>query len=197
MIYPLLLFGYQDAIVIFDVFQFLLLIPIGLLIYLLVKDKGLAMTLLVGAVVLLAPAPAQGWGLSIPYFWLWKEGQAKVMETFTLLLAFYFGSRGRPVLSGILLAISFFDPRFGLIALPVFVMYNRERISTSALAFVTTLVLSNAPLFIYPQMGLGFLRMVFSTGVATVFYPYALVPLSAVVSLWLLNRKEMALAWRL
>ena len=45
-------------------------------------------------------------------------------------------------------------------------------------------------------MGAGFLQMVFTTGIPTVFYPYALIPLFAVASLWVLNRKEMASAWR-
>ncbi len=193
---PLLLLSYQQAIVAFNVFQFLLLLPIGLLIYLLVKEKGTACTLTVGALVLLAPAPAPGWGLSIPYFWQWKEGQAKVLETFFLLLSFCLGKRSRPALSGLFFGLSCFDPRFGLIALPVFVMYNRKRLSTSGVALLVTLVLANAPLLVYPQMGIGLLEMVFTTGVLTVFYPYALIPLSAVVSLWLLNRKEMALAWR-
>ena len=196
MTYPLLLLGYQQAIIAFNVFQFLLLIPIGLIIYLLVREKGLAITLAVGAFVLLAPFPAPGWSLSVPYFWLWKEGQAKVLETFLLLFSFYLGTREKPVLSGIVFAMACFDPRFGLIALPVFVMYNRKRISTSAFAFAATLLVSNAPLVLYPQMGLGFVEMVLTSGIATVFYPYALVPLFAVVSLWLINRKEMALAWR-
>jgi hypothetical protein len=196
MIYPLLLLGYQQAIIIFDVFQFLLLLPIALLIYLLVKDKGLAATLCVGVLVMLAPAPAPGWALSVPYFWQWREGQAKVLETFMLLLSFYLGRRGMPVLSGVIFGLSCFDPRFGLIGLPVFVMYNRKRITTSGVAVVAALALSNAPLLIYPQMGIGFLEMIFTTGVQTIFYPYALIPLFAVVSLWLLNRKEMALAWR-
>ncbi len=196
MTYPLLLVGYQQAIIAFNVFQFLLLIPIGLLIYLLVKDKGLATTLAVGVFVLLAPAPAPGWAVSVPYFWLWREGQAKVLETFMLLLSFYLGTRGKPALSGVVFGLSCFDPRFGLIALPVFVMYNRKRISTSFVALVACLAVSNAPLLIFPQMGAGFLEMVFTTGIPTVFYPYALIPLFAVVSLWVVNRKEMALAWR-
>ncbi|HYR04486.1 MAG TPA: hypothetical protein VEO75_03775 [Nitrososphaerales archaeon] len=194
---PLLPLGYQQAIVVFDVFQFLLLLPIGLLIYLLVKHKGSAATIAVGVVVLLAPAPAPGWALSVPYFWLWKEGQAKVLETFMLLLSFYLGKRGLPYPSGLVFGLSCFDPRFGLIALPVFIMYNRTRISPSGVALISTLAVSNAPLIIFPQMGAGFLQMVFTTGIPTVFYPYALIPLFAVASLWLLNRKEMASAWRL
>jgi hypothetical protein len=197
MTYPLLLLGYQEAIIAFNVVQFLLLIPIGLLIYLLVKDKGLATTLAVGVFVLVAPAPAPGWALSVPYFWLWREGQAKVLETFMLLLSFQLGRRGMPSLSGIIFGLACFDPRFGLIALPVFAMYNRKRIATSGLSLVATLLVSNAPLLIFPQMGAGFLEMVFTTGIPTVFYPYAFIPLFAVVSLWLVNRKEMAAAWRL
>ena len=190
MFSPFLLFDYQQGIVLFDVFQLVLLPLIGLLLYLLVKDKGPTMTFLVAVAVLLLPSPDPGWGMSIAYFWQWKEGQAKVLETFLLLLSFALGTRNRPLLSGMTFGLSFFDPRFAIVAVPLFVMYNKLKIRSSGFALITTLVVSNFPLF-YPGTAAGFLNMVFSTGIGTTFYPYAFIPLLAVVSLGILNHDKI------
>jgi hypothetical protein len=181
LISPLLLLTYQQAIISFDVFQFLLLPLIGLLVYLLVRDKGFWATLLVAVIALLLPSPAPGWGLSVPYFWQWKEGQAKVFETFLLLLSFYSGRRGRPVLSGALLGLSFYDPRFAVVAVPLFVTCNRGRIRTASVSLAATLFVTNLPLLFF-GMGAGYVAMVFTTGLSSVFYPYALIPLLTVIS---------------
>ena len=182
LISPLLLLSYQQAIITFDVLQFLLLPLVGLLVYLLVRDRGFWATLLVAAVALLLPWPAPGWGLSVPYFWQWKEGQAKVFETFLLLLSFYSGRMGRPLLSGALLGLSFYDPRFAIVAIPLFVTCNRRRIRTASVSLAATLLVTNLPLFFF-GMGAGFVAMVFCTGLSSVFYPYALIPLLTVVSI--------------
>lgn len=80
MISPLAVLGYQQAIVVFDVFQLTPLPFVGLLTYRLASSKGLQVAFLVTIIVLVLPAPAPGWGLSIPYFWQWSQGQAKVFE---------------------------------------------------------------------------------------------------------------------
>lgn len=195
LISPLALLGYDQAIVVFDVVQFALLPVVAWLIYKLVKDKGLGMTFAVAAVVLLLPIPWRGWNLSVPYFWLWKEGQAKVLETLLLLGSFYFGKITRPAVSGMMLALGFFDPRFGLVALPLFVMYNKDEIRPAVLWLGGTLIATNL-IFLYPGVGAGFIEMVFTTGVTTFFYPYAFIPLLAVASLWALNRKQVEVAIR-
>ena len=105
-------------------------------------------------IALLLPFPTANWGMSPSYYWQWGEGQAKVFLTFLLLLSFYFGSKNRPVLSGIALALGFFDVRFGLLAIPLFIMYNRKNLKVATASAISALALSNVML-LYPGMGWG------------------------------------------
>jgi hypothetical protein len=191
---PLLLLDYQQALVAFDVFQFLLLPLMAFLLYRLLEKKGLAIAFVVAIIALLMPSPTPNWGFSAIYYWQWGEGQAKVFSTFLLLLSFYFGSRGKQYLSGAALALGFFDPRFGLLALPLFVMYNRKNLKASTLSAVATLGVSNAML-LYPGMGSGFLQMVWTFAVTTPLYYYAFIPFFTMVSLMLINSKELVAAF--
>jgi hypothetical protein len=195
VISPLLLLKYQEAIIAFDAIQFAMLPFVGLLVCLLLADRRAWIVLAVSAIALLAPSPAPGWGFSVAYFWLWKEGQAKVLETILLLLAFYAASKGKPVLSGILLGLSFFDPRFAVVSVPLFLAYNRRRLKASVISLLGTLAVSNVPL-LYPGMAQGFIGMVLATGISTVFYPYSLIPLLTAVALSLANYREIVLAVR-
>jgi len=187
---PLLALPYQQALTAFDVFQFLLLPLIAILIYELTKEKGLAIAVIVAAIALLLPYPDPQWGLSAAYYWQWAEGQSKVLETFLLLLSFYFGKSKRPVLSGIALGMSAFDPRFALISLPLFYMYNRPKLPAAFISGAAAFLLSNSMLLI-PGMGAGFLTMLFSSGLTTPLYYYALIPLFTVIALTLLNLREI------
>jgi hypothetical protein len=195
MVAPLLLVGYQQALTIFDVFQLLLLPLIAYMTYKLVNKKGIAITLIVAVLVLLQPLPLPNWGFSVTYYWQWAEGQAKVFETFLLLLSFYLGSIRKPRLSGVALALSAFDPRFAIVALPLFVMYNKDRILASVSALFGSLVVSNIML-LYPSLGAGFLNMSSGLGMTTPLYPYALIPLLTVVSISVVNWKEIVTAFR-
>jgi hypothetical protein len=194
VISPLLSLNYQQALFAFDIAQFLFLPAMAYLLYKLLANKHLAVTFVVTTIVLLLPFPTQNWGFSVSYYWQWGEGQAKVLSTFLLLLSVYFGSRGRPYLSGAALAFGFFDPRFGLVALPLFVMYNRKNLKPAILGAVGALGLSNIML-LYPGMGAGFLGMVWGSGVSTPLYYYALIPLLTLVSLMLVNLKELVAAF--
>jgi hypothetical protein len=187
---PFLSLSYQNALTAFDVFQFLLLPLIAWLIYELTKDKGITAAVVVAMIALLLPSPTPQWSLSVAYYWQWAEGQSKVLETFLLVLSFYFGKSGRPYLSGITLGISAFDPRFALVSLPLFIMYNRSKLSGAFLSGTVTLLLTNASLLI-PGMGSGFLNMLFGPGLSTPLYYYALIPLLTVVALTLLNLDEV------
>jgi hypothetical protein len=195
IICPILLVTYQHAFAIFDVFQFLLLPLVAYMTYKLINKKGVAVTLIVSIIVLLEPSPIPHWSFSVPYYWQWKDGQAKVLETFLILLSFYFGSIGKPKLSGGVLALSMFDPRFVLFALPLFTTYNKDRILASVTTLLGTLILSNLVL-LYPDLGMGFMAMVFSTGMTAIFYPYALIPLFTVLSISIVNGKEIFAAAR-
>ncbi len=125
LVTPSLLLPYQEALSAFDVFQFLLLPVLAYIIYRLTRARGLPISILLAVAVLLLPSPTANWGPSASYYWQWAEGQSKVLETFLLMLSFYLGNRGNHKLSGGIFGLSAFDPRFALVALPLFLTYNR------------------------------------------------------------------------
>ena len=164
------------------------------MLYKLLESKHLAVTFAVMVIALLLPFPSPNGGLSLSYYWQWGEGQAKVFLTFLLLLSFYLGSKGRPVLSGVALALGFFDVRFGLLALPLFIMYNRKNLKTAIPSAIAALALSNI-LLLYPGMGAGFISMVFGSGITTPLYYYALIPFLTLMALIVVNFKELVAAF--
>jgi len=186
---PLQLLNYHLAFVAFDIFQFALLPLIALLLYQLLHRKGLIVIAVVAAIVLL-PFPLPHWGPIATYFWQWAEGQAKVFETFLFLLSFCFGLKNKPLASGITFAFATFDPRFGLLALPLFLYYNKNGMVSSVKAGFTALLISNLILF-NPATGLGFLDVIFNRGLGTTLYAYAYIPLLTLVALNLVNFKEI------
>jgi hypothetical protein len=190
---PLLSLDYQQALLAFDVIQFMLLPAIAYMLYKLLDNKHPAIALAVMVIALLLPFPTANWGLSPSYYWQWGEGQAKVFLTFLLLLSFYLGRKNRPILSGIALAFSFFDVRFGLLAIPLFIMYNRKNLKAAVASAITMLALSNA-MFLYPGTGSGFINMVFSSGVTTPLYYYSLIPFLTLISLIIVDFKELVAA---
>jgi hypothetical protein len=194
IISPMLTLNYQQALLAFDIVQFMLLPAMAFLLYRLLNTKHLAVVITVFVLALLLPFPTANWGLSPSYFWQWGEGQAKVLVTFLLLLSFYFGSKGKPYLSGIIFALGFFDVRFGLLAVPLFIMYNRKNLKVAAESAIGALVLSNVML-LYPGMGSSFLNMVFGSGVTTPIYYYSLIPLFTLVALIAVNFKDLVAAF--
>lgn len=193
LVFPLLALPYQQALTVFDVFQFLLLPLMAFLIYELTKEKGIAVAVIVAGIALLLPSPTAHWSLSVAYYWQWAEGQSKVIETFFLLLSFYLGKTGRPLLSGASLALSAFDPRFTLVAMPLFILYNRRTLRLAAASGLAVFLATNAVLF-YPPIGSGFLNMLFSSGLSTPLYYYALIPLLTVLALTAANVREIVSA---
>ena len=191
---PFLSLNYQEALTAFDIVQFLLLPIMAYFLYKILGSKPLAVTFVVIAVALLLPFPTPQWGFSPSYYWQWGEGQAKVFITFLLLLSFYLGSRGKQILSGIALAFGFFDPRFGLLAIPLFVMYNRKNLKPAAASLIGSLLLSNAML-LYPGMASGFMNMVFTSAVTTPLYYYSLIPFFTLLALIIVNLKGLIAAF--
>lgn len=191
---PFLSLNYQQALTAFDVVQFLLLPLMAFMIFNLLSYKHFAVGLLVLVVALLLPLPIGQWGLSSSYYWQWGEGQAKVFLTFLLLLSFYLGYKGKPLLSGVALALGFFDVRFGLLAIPLFVMYNRKNLRVASSSAIISLVLSNVML-LYPGMSGGFVTMVIDSGITTPIYYYALIPFLTLIALIVVNFKELVAAF--
>ena len=193
VISPLLTLNYQQALLAFDIIQFMLLPAMAFMLYKILCSKHLAVTFAVMVIALLLPFPTANWGLSPSYYWQWGEGQAKVFLTFLLLLSFYLGSKGRPVLSGVALAFGFFDVRFGLLAIPLFVWYNRKNLKVAAASAIGALALSNLML-LYSGMGSGFLNMVVGSGITTPLYYYSYIPFFTLIALIVVNFKDMVAA---
>ena len=189
LVSPFQFFNYHEGLIAFDVFQFALLPLMALLLYHLLYRKGWVVVLAVTAIVLL-PFPLPHWGLLATYFWQWAEGQAKVFETFLFLLSFYFGLKGKPLASGLAFAFAAFDPRFGLLGLPLFLFYNKNSIVSSVKTALAVIIISNMILF-YPPTGVGFLNMIFNRGLGTTLYAYAYIPLFTLAALILVNIKEI------
>ncbi len=185
---PMLSLSYQDALIVFDVVQFSLLPVMVFLIYSLLKNRSITIISIVIVLVILQPFPLPHWGLSASYFWQWGEGQDKVLNTFLLLMSFYLGQIRRPILSGAFLSLGAFDPRFFLLSLPLFAIYNRLDAKKAWLSMIATLAAFNIALLI-DGIGTGFLQMAVQRGVGTPLYYYAYIPLLALVSLIVLNAK--------
>jgi hypothetical protein len=192
---PTLFLSYQDALIAFDIAQFLLLPVMAFLVYELLKDRSTLTIAVVLVILILQPSPTPHWGLSVSYFWQWGEGQDKVLNTFLLLLSFYLGKVRKPILSGAIFALGAFDPRFFLLSLPLFAVYNGLDPKKAWLSLIAGLVVFNSSLLI-DGIGAGFLQMVVQRGVGTPLYYYALIPFLTLVSLIILNAKEIYLLFK-
>lgn len=187
---PLTSLSYYQAFWVFDAVQFALLPLIAFLIYMLMEKKNPVWLFLILVVVLLLPYPMAGRGFSVSYFMQWAEGQAKILVTFLLLLSFYFGYKGKPVLSGVFFALGAFDPRFAVLGLPLFLFYNKTKLKNAVPTMAVTLVAFNV-IVLYPGASQGFWNMVFLSGDTTPFYTPTWIPLAMIVCLIAINAKEM------
>ena len=181
-ILPFLALPYQEALTAFDLVQFALLCLTSLLVSLLVRGRGATLTVAVATIVILLPVPGLGSWLSQPYYWQWAEGQSKVLETFLLVVSFYLGTTGKTRLSGAALGLSGFDPRFTLLAIPLFLASNRTSLVRSCKWGAAIFALTNSAL-LYSPIGGGFVSVLLSSGLSTPVYPYSFIPIATVLSL--------------
>ena len=190
LISPLINLSYYPAFWVFDAFQFVLLPLMALLLYTLLEKKNSTIAFLILVLVLLLPYPMPGRGLSVSYFMSWAEGQAKIFLSFLLLVSFYFGYKGRATLSGVAFALSAFDPRFALLALPLFLFYNKGKLKAAFVPMVITFIAANFMVF-YPGDAQGFVGMIFGSGSTTPLYTPGWIPTTMLVSLILVNGKQI------
>src|SRR5665647_3890920 len=73
---------------------------------------------------------------------------ARVIQTVFLIDALYFGCSKRPWLSAAFLAISVFDPRAFVLALPLIIWHNKQRIRHFLLEVAAFLAITNLPFFL-------------------------------------------------
>lgn len=189
MFSPLLALNYQQAFLVFDGFQFALLPLMALLIYKLFDKKGSPAMLAVAVVVLLLPCFMPNRGFSVSYYMQWAEGQAKVFLTFLLLLSYYCGKSGHPEFSGVVFGLAFFDPRFALLGLPLFLFYNTKNLKESTATMIFALLASNLMIF-YPGILHDFANMVLNSGFSTPFYTPSWIPTFTLIALLIVNGNE-------
>ena len=190
LISPLINLSYYPAFWVFDAFQFALLPLMAFLLYTLLEKKNPTIAFLILVLVLLLPYPMPGRGISVSYFMSWAEGQAKIFLSFLLLVSFYFGYKGRAALSGVTFALGAFDPRFALLALPLFLFYNKSKLKAAFVPMIIALMGTNFIVF-YPGTAQGFVDMVLGSGSTTPIYTPAWIPLVMLVSLILVNSRQM------
>jgi hypothetical protein len=190
LVSPLVNLSYYQAFWAFDAVQFALLPFMALLLYKLLEKKNPVVAMTILTAVLLVPYPLPGRGLSVSYFMSWAEGQAKILLTFLLLLSFYFGYSGKARLSGVTFSLGAFDPRFAVLALPLFLFYNKNKLRNALIAMIIALVGFNIMIF-YPGVAQGFVSMVLGSGTTTPFYTPSWIPVIMIVSLIAVNGTQI------
>jgi hypothetical protein len=73
-------------------------------------------------------------------------------------------------------------------------MYNRKNLKVAIISAISALTLSNLML-LYPGMGLGFVSIVFGSGMTTPMSYYAFVPFLTLMALIIVNFKELVAAF--
>ena len=110
-----------------------------------------------------------------------------IIQATILVGALYFGFSKKPWLSALLFAVGAFDPRGALLALPLLLWYNRQKLWKFGLGAVAFLAAFNLPFFFYSDIGMNFLRTEVNGDIASQIYGYDLVPMFAVATLTILE----------
>lgn len=202
---PFLSLSYPNAMLTFSFLQLALLPLLAFFVYKLTKDKNPIIGSIVAIIVLIEPLPVpplfsptmgllnQGTlGINVPslapaYLIGYIVVNAHILQTILLIGAFYFGSIKKPWLSALLFAISAFDPRALVFALPLLLWYNRQKILQFISGSAIFLAVTNLPFFFYYNIGLTFLQTGMSGDIASQMYNYDWLPLYAVLALTIME----------
>ncbi len=184
---PFMALDYQTALNLFDIIQFISIFALALFIYKIVKDKELILGCIAAVVILLLPMPnafrPEAMVFFPSYYWGYALANAHVIQTALIAAALYFGYTKKPWLSALLLAVSSFDPRVTLLALPILLWYNRgnlRKFAVGSVAFITAL---NLPFFFYNDIGFTFLQKRVKGDIISAMYAYDWLPLVAVAAI--------------
>lgn len=176
---PFMILSYQAALNVFDILQFVSIFALGFFVYKIVKDKKLLVAAISTSIVLIAFQPG--------YYSGYTQANAHIIQTSLIVGALYFGFSKKPWLSALLFAVAAFDPRGALLALPLLLWYNRQKLlkfGVGVIAFVATL---NLPFFFYNNIGLNFLQTEVNGDIVSQIYSYDLIPIIAVATLTILE----------
>src|SRR6266581_1644658 len=213
LVSPLLVLDYQTAMVIFNLVQLLLLPPMAIMTYRLVRERSLILVSMLLLLVLLQPLPgadlfSQSYRLhslgtlihspsiskvrdtfSWSYYRNWVDGNSKVLETFLRLGSFYFGKARKPYKAGLLFGLASFDPRWILLSIPLVAIYNRQSSRSFLTGLLLTVVLSNI-VAVYHNIDIKFALSTLRAA-QTPFYAYSWIPFYTIVGLTIVNYKAV------
>jgi hypothetical protein len=198
---PFLALSYQNSLIAFDIVQLALIPALAFFVYKMVKDKNPVLGTIAVFIILIEPLPIPPINqtafhllyyrffslspqfFSPSYYVGYVLGNAHILQTSLLVGALYFGFAKRPWLSALLFAISIFDPRASLLALPLLLWYNRKRLRSFIVGAASLITITNLPFFFYHNIGFTFLRSEMNSNIVTQMYPYDWIPLFAVATL--------------
>jgi hypothetical protein len=172
---PFLNLSYQNALNLFDIIQATSIFALAFFIYKIVKDKKLLNGAIAAVIILIGFVPG--------YYYGYAQANAHIIQTSLLVGALYFGVSKKPWLSALLFAVAAFDPRGALLALPLLLWYNRQKLHKFAAGAVAFIAALNLPFFFYANIGLSFLHEEVNGNIVSQIYPYDLVPIFAVITL--------------
>ena len=176
---PFLSLSYQNALNVFDILQFASMFALAFFVYKIVKDKNVLWGAIAAIMILVGFQPG--------YLWGYIQANAHIIQATILVGALYFGFSKKPWLSALLFAVGAFDPRGALLALPLLLWYNRQKLWKFGLGAVAFLAAFNLPFFFYSDIGMNFLRTEVNGDIASQIYGYDLVPMFAVATLTILE----------
>jgi Glycosyltransferase family 87 len=188
---PFLKLSYQDALTAFDLLQVASIFAVAFFVYKIVKGKNALLGAVVAFLVLVQP--------STGYYDGYVTGNAHVIQVAFIVGAMYFGFAKKPWFSAILFTLSAFDPRASLIALPLLLWYNRQRLWQFIAGSAVFLAVTNLPFFFYYNIGLTFLHLNVNGRRVLVMWGYDWLSIFAVAVLSLMeivtilnNRKTLS-----
>jgi hypothetical protein len=191
---PFLALSYQNALTAFDLVQLALIPALAFFVYKILKDKNLVLGAIAAIIILIDPLPSplinsativslNAGSFSPSYYLGYVLVNAHVLQTVLLIGALYLGFAKKPWLSALMFAFGAFDPRAALLALPLFLWYNRQKVLQFITSMVTFLLATNLPFFFYYGIGFAFLHTEVNRNIVSQMYQYDWIPLYAVATL--------------
>ncbi len=176
---PFINLSYQNALNVFDILQFASVFVLAFFVYKIVRDKKLLWGAMAAVIILVAFQPG--------YYCGYSQANAHIIQASLIVGSLYFGFSKKPWFSALFFATAAFDPRGCLLALPLLLWYNRQKLLKFGMGMVAFLAALNLPFFFYYNIGLNFLQTEVNGDIVSQIYSYDLVPIIAVATMTILE----------
>lgn len=193
---PFQVVNYQNALIIFNLLQLLLIPVLAYFVYRLVKNENRFFSALVIIVVLLQPLPfivgggeggdvpfTFGGGLFCSYMFAWINANAHILQTVLLIGSIFFlVSSYHPLFSAVLFSFGCFDPRMAFMMIPVLLYISWKRHSTRFILYsIILLIVENLPFFFYNSIGQSFILANLNFITSYQLYAYEWIPIYSII----------------